>query len=344
MIRGDSEYSNVSTPQVPSIPIASIKDIPQYNQHFDLVCGFMRKRTPNKSWLNISWSKRWFWINLDIPEKGNYTLCYADRESRLILKPKRMFHLVGAKVVVHNSRTFSLHFPNNVVTLQCASPQECLRWTSSLAHIIAVADIRAEALYKLKSTSDIDLASHFFNRSNEDMASLSTNTFSEMGSMRSVPSESNEDFDGSHRGSSEDVTVSLWGEMAPHCSRHVHHRPRRASPPSASLSDEPMVAAEQDNAAPMTENTDPERQVVDSAAVAVPMTPTACPTDTVSPTFLQRVGFTSLYAAEVFVAFVTWNAVVVTLITSAFCLATGLFVANVIVFLVCYLTSAPLRQ
>lgn len=328
MIRGDSNYSNVTTPQVPSVPLASIKDIPQFNQRFDLVCGFLRKRTngPNKSWLNFSWSKRWFWINLDIPEKGNYTLCYADRESKLILKPKRVFHLVGAQVVVHNSRTFSLHFPNSVLTLQCASPQECYRWTASLAHIIAVADIRAEALYKLKSTADIDLVSHFFNKSNEDVVSLSTSAFSEVGSFRSVPSESHEGVEGSRCGDSEDVTVSLWGDVAPQCSLHVHHRRRPSSPLPMSLHDDESNAVGSESP-PMSENA---HDFVDNAASTVHAAAASIPASATEPSFLTRAVYTFLFTTEVVVASLTWGAIVISLVASAFCLAACLFVADVV--------------
>jgi hypothetical protein len=331
MIRGDSNYSNASTPQAPSVPVASVKDVPQFNQRFDLVCGFLRKRTngPNKSWLHLSWSKRWFWIDLDIPEKGNYTLCYADRESKLILKPKRVFHLVGAQVVVHNSRTFSLHFPNSVLTLQCASPQECYRWTASLAHIIAVADIRAEALYKLKSTADVDLVSHFFNKSNEDVVSLSTSAFSELGSLQSVPSESQEDADGSRRGDSEDVTVSLWGDVAPQCSLHVHHRRRPPSPLPMSLHDDESNAVGPESP-PMPENA---HDFVDNAASTVHAAAVSLPARVTEPSFLTRAVHTSLYTAEVVVASLTWSAIVISLVASAFCLAACSFVTDVVLSL-----------
>lgn len=149
----------------PFIPVASVQDIPKYNPQLDLVCGFMSKNDNNakQSWCNLScWKRRWFWISLDIDVQGNYILSYANREAKENYRPKRSFHLVGATIIVHSARIFSLQFSNFAVNLRCDTDQDAFHWTSSLAHIIAVADIRAEILSKINIFIDSDdLSSRF---------------------------------------------------------------------------------------------------------------------------------------------------------------------------------------
>lgn len=178
-----NDMSSLPDASLPILPCVSLLDIPQYNPHFDLVCGYMRKkyndRRRSSTWSNLTWKRRWFWIAIDIPERGNYILNYSNHEGKANLKPKRSFHLVGTKVVIHNSRTFSLQFPNQVLSLRCESDQEAYRWTSSLAHIIAVADLRAEALSKIRfSPADTasSLISHFLHHPEEDTEDNDSNT------------------------------------------------------------------------------------------------------------------------------------------------------------------------
>lgn len=180
-----NDLSSFPDASLPILPCVSLMDIPQYNPHFDLVCGYMRKkyndRRGSSTWSNLTWKRRWFWVTIDIPERGNYILNYSNHEGKVNLKPKRSFHLVGTKVVIHNSRTFSLQFPNQVLSLRCESDQEAYRWTSSLAHIIAVADLRAEALSKIRFSPDTtsSLISHFLqpeDTEDNDSNTLHTNT------------------------------------------------------------------------------------------------------------------------------------------------------------------------
>lgn len=177
-----SGLSNLESSSISAVPVVSKKDIPQYNPHFDLVCGYMRKKYNDKrgggtsTWSNLSWTRRWFWVAIDIPDRGNYVLSYSSQEAKINLKPKRSFHLVGTKIIIHNSRTFSLQFPNQLLSLRCDSDQEAFRWTSSLTHIIAVADLRAEVLSSMKHHAESSLSTHFLQDDDNDTANASLNT------------------------------------------------------------------------------------------------------------------------------------------------------------------------
>lgn len=162
-----------------------------YDPEQESVCGMLRKKgAEDISWKSFLWHKRWFWVPINIPDRSNYQLFYTGKKSRHP-KPRRSFHLVGAKIIVHTANMFSIQFPNYIITLKCESPAEMQNWTSSLAHIITVADMRANMLQqwmlyetpsfdswgrsssqsptfsysKIKSTDDIDLDSSDESRS-----------------------------------------------------------------------------------------------------------------------------------------------------------------------------------
>lgn len=128
------------------IPAVCVRELRIYDPEQECVCGVLRKKgAEDTSWKSFLWHKRWFWVPINIPDRSNYQLFYTGKKMRHP-KPRRSFHLVGAKIIVHTANMFSIQFPNYIITLKCETPAEMQNWTSSLAHIITVADMRATTL------------------------------------------------------------------------------------------------------------------------------------------------------------------------------------------------------
>lgn len=93
------------------------------------------------------YSTKWFWIPINLNNHENYSLYYANQPNDKV--PKRVFPCYGAKIVVLDSVSFTFHsFGLKPLTLKCRDEKELIQWTGSLAHVIAISDMRGEFLNK----------------------------------------------------------------------------------------------------------------------------------------------------------------------------------------------------
>lgn len=125
------------------LPVVCRKELLQYDPQSDRVCGYLRKQGSKGQ---KKWQKRWFWVDIAIEDNANYELSYCDKHSRNP-NAKKSLSCAGAKLIILDGKTFSVEFAHyRSVTLVGGTEAEAYRWTASLAHIFAIAELREQIL------------------------------------------------------------------------------------------------------------------------------------------------------------------------------------------------------
>lgn len=157
---------------LPAVSRSELK-IPPYNPSDDIIEGVLKLRkivsnTPQQLASHAIWTVKHVYCPLKIPSSENYSLYYTaaktpnNTPNDSFTPKEHIFPCAGARLVIHDSQTFALHsLSHDPLTFRADSEVEAYQWTTSLAHILTVADLRQVALLHIDSfTSETAQALH----------------------------------------------------------------------------------------------------------------------------------------------------------------------------------------
>lgn len=129
-----------------ALPEVSVKDLIVWDDARSQCCGFLNKKTSkNSTFLKGTWQKRWFLIDVDIEENGNYSLQYFHSPDDKT--PRQVFPLARVTIKVAGGNAFILSLDDEVlVTLSADNHSQTKMWVDTLENVISVANLRARLL------------------------------------------------------------------------------------------------------------------------------------------------------------------------------------------------------
>lgn len=129
-----------------ALPEVSVKDLVVWDDARSQCCGFLNKKASKTSAFSKGkWQKRWFLIDVDIEENGNYSLQYYHSPDDKT--PRQVFPLAKVTIKVAGGNSFILSMDDEALaTLSADSHDQMKQWVDTLENVISVANLRARLL------------------------------------------------------------------------------------------------------------------------------------------------------------------------------------------------------
>jgi hypothetical protein len=137
-----------------ALPEVSVKDLLVWDDARSQCCGFLNKKASKTSTFSKGkWQKRWFLIDVDIDERGNYTLQYFHSPDDATPRQVIPLHRVAIKLAAGNSFVLSSG-DEALITLSADSHDVMKQWVDTLENVISVANLRARLLKEHDDSGD----------------------------------------------------------------------------------------------------------------------------------------------------------------------------------------------
>lgn len=165
---------------VRALPEVSVKDLIIWDDSRSQCCGFLNKKASKTSAFSKGkWQKRWFLIDVDIEERGNYALQYFHNPEDRV--PRQVFPLENVTLKIAGGNSFILTSDDTALATLSADSHEVMKmWVDTLENVISVANLRARLLKELDDRGEESGAEDTGKRSRysvvrNELAGISTN-------------------------------------------------------------------------------------------------------------------------------------------------------------------------
>lgn len=131
-----------------------MKDLLVWDDSRGQCCGYLNKKASKTSTFSKGkWQKRWFLIDIDIEDRGNYALQYF--HSPEDTAPRQVFPLSKVNIKLAAGNSFVLSAGDEVLATLSADTHEAMKqWVDTLENVISVANLRARLLREHEDSGD----------------------------------------------------------------------------------------------------------------------------------------------------------------------------------------------
>lgn len=131
-----------------------MKDLLIWDDTRSQCCGWLNKKASKTSTFSKGkWQKRWFLIDVDIEDKGNYALQYFHNPEDAVARQIIPLAKVSIKLAAANS--FILSSGDEVLATLSADTHDMMKkWVDTLENVISVAKLRSRLLKEHEESGD----------------------------------------------------------------------------------------------------------------------------------------------------------------------------------------------